>query len=155
MNRIRNPFGRKPPTVNGVTSGQDENQRPTLASDAASQRSSFAGSRASSSLSIPKKNEEPNEYKLSGMRQFSKAHKIGVEHGLTQKVPSRQRQWRVSSGESPDQCCPSPQMLTKSSAIASREKEHLAQSCPIERGKVKPSQHAQRKRAVFNITRVL
>ena len=78
MNRIRNPFGRKPPVTNGVTSEQDENQRPPLASDQASQRSSFAGSRASSSLSIKPKNEEPNEYKLSGVSSVLRGRPYGA-----------------------------------------------------------------------------
>ena len=90
MNRIRNPFGRKPAVVNGLTSEQDENQRPTLASDAASQRPSFAGSRASSSLSITKRNEEPNEYKLSGRCSCFRPLKIDIEHGLTRMNTSGQ-----------------------------------------------------------------
>lgn len=66
MPPFRNPFGKKPPTANG-TAVQDENVRPSLAvtRDAASQRSSYSASRASSSLSIKRK-EEPSEYKLSG-----------------------------------------------------------------------------------------
>ncbi|KAL9104260.1 MAG: hypothetical protein Q9163_000756 [Psora crenata] len=64
MNRLRNTFNKKPPVSNGITSGQDENTRPVSAADHASQHSSYAGSRASSSMSIKKK-EEPNEYKLS------------------------------------------------------------------------------------------
>ena len=66
MPPFRNPFNKRPP-VNGVTSTQDENVRPSLevGGDGASQRSSYAGSRASSALSIKKK-DEPNEYKLSG-----------------------------------------------------------------------------------------
>lgn len=66
MPPFRNPFNKRPP-VNGVTSTQDENVRPSLGvgGDDASQKSSYAGSRASSALSIKKK-DEPNEYKLSG-----------------------------------------------------------------------------------------
>lgn len=50
-----------------MTSTQDENVRPSLGvgGDDASQKSSYAGSRASSALSIKKK-DEPSEYKLSG-----------------------------------------------------------------------------------------
>lgn len=66
MPPFRNPFGKKP-LVNGTTPTQDENVRPSYGAggDEASQKSSFTGSRASSSLSIKKK-EEPSEYKLSG-----------------------------------------------------------------------------------------
>lgn len=66
MPPFRNPFGRKPPVVNGTTTLQNENAPPTkFSGDDASQRSDYASSRASSSLSI-KKREEPSEYKLSG-----------------------------------------------------------------------------------------
>lgn len=66
MPPFRNPFGRKPPVVNGATAVQNENTPPTkLSGDDASQRSDYASSRASSSLSI-KKRDEPSEYKLSG-----------------------------------------------------------------------------------------
>ena len=66
MPPFRNPFNKRPP-VNGLTPAQDENVRPSLGAggDDASQKSSYAGSRASSALSIKKK-DEPNEYKLSG-----------------------------------------------------------------------------------------
>ncbi|KAL8845819.1 MAG: hypothetical protein Q9221_009049 [Calogaya cf. arnoldii] len=64
MPPFRNPFGRKPPVVNGPTSLQDENARPSLNADATAQRPSYTSSRASSSLSI-KRREEPSEYKLS------------------------------------------------------------------------------------------
>ncbi|KAL8715263.1 MAG: hypothetical protein Q9220_001221 [cf. Caloplaca sp. 1 TL-2023] len=65
MPPFRNPFGRKPPVVSGVGSIHDENTPPSkLNGDATSQRSDYASSRASSSLSI-KKREEPSEYKLS------------------------------------------------------------------------------------------
>ncbi|KAL8839087.1 MAG: hypothetical protein Q9170_001869 [Blastenia crenularia] len=65
MAPFRNPFGRKPPLVNGATAPQDENTPPSnLNGDAASQRPGYASSRASSSLSI-KRREEPSEYKLS------------------------------------------------------------------------------------------
>ncbi|KAL8761212.1 MAG: hypothetical protein Q9184_002644 [Pyrenodesmia sp. 2 TL-2023] len=67
MPPFRNPFGRKPPVVNGTTTLQNENTLPTrLSGDNASQRSDYASSRASSSLSI-KKREEPSEYKLSAV----------------------------------------------------------------------------------------
>ena len=67
MPPFRNPFGKKPPVVNGSVV-QDENTRPPLSvlGDQASQKSSQAGSRASSSLSIKPRKEEPSEYKLSG-----------------------------------------------------------------------------------------
>jgi hypothetical protein len=67
MPPFRNPFGKKPPVVNG-TPVQDENVRPSLGvtGDQASQKSSYADSRASSSLSIKGRKEEPSEYKLSG-----------------------------------------------------------------------------------------
>ena len=67
MPPFRNPFGKKPPVANGTTV-QDENARPPLAvtRDGASQKSSYTESRASSSLSIKPKKEEPSEYKLSG-----------------------------------------------------------------------------------------
>ncbi|KAL8872198.1 MAG: hypothetical protein Q9174_002130 [Haloplaca sp. 1 TL-2023] len=64
MPPFRNPFGRKPPVANGTTSMQDENAPPKLNGDATSQRPGYASSRASSSLSIIRR-EEPNEYKLS------------------------------------------------------------------------------------------
>ncbi|KAI4124935.1 MAG: hypothetical protein LQ338_004559 [Usnochroma carphineum] len=67
MPPFRNPFGRKPPIVNGTTTLHDENTPPSkLNGDAASQTSGYASSRASSSLSI-KKREEPSEYKLSAL----------------------------------------------------------------------------------------
>ncbi|KAL8809685.1 MAG: hypothetical protein Q9200_003201 [Gallowayella weberi] len=65
MPPFRNPFGRKPPVVTGTTSLQNENTPPSrLNGDTASDRPGYASSRASSSLSI-KKREEPSEYKLS------------------------------------------------------------------------------------------
>jgi len=68
MAPFRNPFGRKPPALNGVNAVQDENLRPasTNPSEKGSQRGSYADSRASSSLSIKSRREEPAEYKLSG-----------------------------------------------------------------------------------------
>ncbi|KAL8794475.1 MAG: hypothetical protein Q9195_002948 [Heterodermia aff. obscurata] len=67
MPPFRNPFGRKPPVPNGVSTVQDENLGPasTNDSDKESQRGSYANSRASSSLSIKARREEPTEYKLS------------------------------------------------------------------------------------------
>lgn len=65
MNRIRNPFNKKHPAVNGTPEIQNENARPASTTDTASQHSSYAGSRESSSISIKRK-EEPTEYKLSG-----------------------------------------------------------------------------------------
>ena len=68
MPPFRNPFNKKPPIVNGVPSVTDENVRPSLGvrGDQASERSSYTGSRASSSLSIKPRKEETAEYKLSG-----------------------------------------------------------------------------------------
>jgi len=65
MPPFRNPFNKKAPLANGLTPVNDENKRPSLATDSASQGSSYGGSRTSSSLSI-KRREEPSEYKLSG-----------------------------------------------------------------------------------------
>lgn len=68
MPPFRNPFGRKAAVPNGVSTVQDENARPasTNDSDKDSQRASYENSRASSSLSIKGRKEEPTEYKLSG-----------------------------------------------------------------------------------------
>lgn len=65
MPPFRNPFVKKPPLVNG---GPNENLRPNASegSETGSQRSDYADSRASSSLSIKGRKEEPSEYKLSG-----------------------------------------------------------------------------------------
>ena len=67
MPPFRNPFGRKP-LPNGASVAQDENLRPpsTNGSDKDSLRGAYANSRASSSLSIKGRREEPTEYKLSG-----------------------------------------------------------------------------------------
>lgn len=65
MPPFRNPFNKRPPLANDLAPVNDENRRPSLAADAASQTSSYGGSRTSSSLSI-KRREEPSEYKLSG-----------------------------------------------------------------------------------------
>lgn len=69
MPPFRNPFNKKPPVVNGVSTIADENVRPSLGvrGDQASEKSSYAGSRASSSLSIKPRKEETAEYKLSGV----------------------------------------------------------------------------------------
>ena len=69
MPPFRNPFNKKAPVVNGVPTTADENVRPSLGvrSGQASERSSFTGSRASSSLSIKPRKEETAEYKLSGV----------------------------------------------------------------------------------------
>ncbi|KAL9006209.1 MAG: hypothetical protein Q9188_001033 [Gyalolechia gomerana] len=65
MAPFRNPFGRRPPAVHDTTVPQDENAPPSkLNGDATTQRPSYTSSRASSSLSIKKK-DETNEYKLS------------------------------------------------------------------------------------------
>lgn len=67
MPPFRNPFNKKAPIVNGVPTIADENIRPSLSvrGDQASERSSYTGSRASSSLSIKPRKEETAEYKLS------------------------------------------------------------------------------------------
>lgn len=67
MPPFRNPFGRKPPVVNGATSVEDENTRPSAPNgiEKKSPRPDYAASRASSSLSIKGRKEEPSEYKLS------------------------------------------------------------------------------------------
>ena len=69
MPPFRNPFNKKAPVANGGPPTADENVRPSLGvrSDHASERSSYAGSRASSSLSIKPRKEETAEYKMSGM----------------------------------------------------------------------------------------
>lgn len=69
MPPFRNPFNKKQPVVNGVPNVADENLRPSLGArgDQVSERSSYAGSRASSSLSIKPRKEETAEYKLSGV----------------------------------------------------------------------------------------
>lgn len=69
MPPFRNPFNKKASPVNGVPATADENVRPSLGvrSDHASERPSYAGSRASSSLSIKPRKEETAEYKLSGI----------------------------------------------------------------------------------------
>ena len=64
MNRIRNTFTKKAPNVGGFPPVNNENARPSPY-DQASPRSSYTGSRTSSSISIKRK-EEPPEYKLSG-----------------------------------------------------------------------------------------
>lgn len=71
MPPFRNPFVKKPPIVNGIPALQYENSSsPTTTATAneierGSPRADYADSRASSSLSI-KKREDPGEYKLSG-----------------------------------------------------------------------------------------
>ncbi|KAK4691272.1 hypothetical protein P7C71_g5691, partial [Lecanoromycetidae sp. Uapishka_2] len=64
MPPFRNPFGKKPQGANGTGPIIDENVRPSLGVQEHTPQSSYAGSRASSSMSIKKK-EEPSEYKLS------------------------------------------------------------------------------------------
>lgn len=68
MPPFRNPFGRKPPIINGIPTTEDGYPRPSEPNglEKGSPRPGYASSRASSSLSITKK-EEPSEYKLSGM----------------------------------------------------------------------------------------
>ncbi|MCJ1245050.1 hypothetical protein MMC30_002251 [Trapelia coarctata] len=69
MAPFRNPFGRRPPPVNGsAPSGQDESAPSTLPNGTAnaSQRDNLSTtSRTSSALSIKPNREEPNEFKLS------------------------------------------------------------------------------------------
>ncbi|KAL9607573.1 MAG: hypothetical protein Q9167_007525 [Letrouitia subvulpina] len=62
MPPFRNPFGKKP-QANGF-SPQDENAPPSKLNTTNGERPGYASSRASSTLSIRKK-EEPMEYKLS------------------------------------------------------------------------------------------
>lgn len=68
MPPFRNLFNKKAPVVNGLPTTADENVRPSLGvrGDYTSERSSYTGSRASSSLSIKPRKEETAEYKLSG-----------------------------------------------------------------------------------------
>ena len=67
MPPFRNPFVKKPPTVNGLPFPHDENVSSSTPNgvENTSPRADYASSRASSTLSIKKK-EEPSEYKLSG-----------------------------------------------------------------------------------------
>ena len=73
MPPFRNPFGKKPPVLNGAA---DENLPPRTSDGAEtrSQRSGYADSRASSSLSIKGRKEEPSEYKLSGAVFLAGSH---------------------------------------------------------------------------------
>ncbi|KAL8948143.1 MAG: hypothetical protein Q9222_005642 [Ikaeria aurantiellina] len=87
MPPFRNPFGRKPPVVNGVSSIQDENTPPSkLNGDATSQRSDYASSRASSSLSI-KKREEPSEYKLSAFTSGEEKLLVALADDISARSP--------------------------------------------------------------------
>jgi hypothetical protein len=76
MPPFRNPFVKKPPIANGFPTLQNENPTsltPTSAAgglETGSPRADYANSRASSSLSIKKK-EELAEYKLSGTSPMS------------------------------------------------------------------------------------
>ena len=81
MPPFRNPFNKKAPIVNGVPTTEDENVRPSLdaRSDHASERSSYAGSRASSSLSIKPRKEETAEYKLSGVWPKHSVTRVNLE----------------------------------------------------------------------------
>lgn len=66
MPPFRNPFVRRPPPINGITNGVDENTPPTkdkLVSP--SERPGYSSSRASSAVSI-KPPKEPDEFKMSG-----------------------------------------------------------------------------------------
>lgn len=69
MPPFRNPFNKKASLVNGAPTTADENVRPSFGvrSDHTSDKSSYSGSRASSSLSIKPRKEETTEYKLSGV----------------------------------------------------------------------------------------
>ncbi|KAL9120216.1 MAG: hypothetical protein Q9187_003230 [Circinaria calcarea] len=75
MPPFRNPFGRKPPPVNGTNPTiQDENRRPTANGVAKpGLRPDDGVSRSSSALSIKPNKEEPNEFKLSGMHPNSRS----------------------------------------------------------------------------------
>lgn len=67
MPPFRNPFVRKPPTLNGGALAHDENTPPTSSNgtEQPAQRLDFSLSRASSALSIKPNKQEPNEFKLS------------------------------------------------------------------------------------------
>lgn len=74
MPPFRNPFVKRAAAAAVPTSGAsligDENARPVAANgidkESSSSRPEYAGSRASSALSIKSRQEEPREYKLSG-----------------------------------------------------------------------------------------
>ena len=69
MPPFRNPFGKKPPNVNGITPDQDENIPPTRPNGLLNQgKDGTTASRTSSTLSIKPNKDEPNEFKLSGKR---------------------------------------------------------------------------------------
>lgn len=93
MPPFRNPFVKKPPVLNGATTAPDENARPSLAVDQASQRSSNNESRASSTISIKPKKEEPSEYKLSGT-SFTPAPIQGGP-ALDRADPQKNIQWSM------------------------------------------------------------
>ncbi|MCJ1336057.1 hypothetical protein MMC09_001332 [Bachmanniomyces sp. S44760] len=66
MPPFRNPFGKKPPNVNGITPDQDENIPPTRPNGLLNQgKDGTTASRTSSTLSIKPNKDEPNEFKLS------------------------------------------------------------------------------------------
>ncbi|KAI4142202.1 MAG: hypothetical protein L6R39_005045 [Caloplaca ligustica] len=89
MPPFRNPFGRKPPIVNGRTTPHDENTPPSkLNGDAASQTSGYASSRASSSLSI-KKRDEPSEYKLSAFTAGKEKLLVALQNVVHTVEPSQ------------------------------------------------------------------
>lgn len=68
MPPFRNPFVKKPPVTNSATFVGDENTRPAAANgfEKNLSRPDYAGSRASSALSIKAGKQEPREFKLSG-----------------------------------------------------------------------------------------
>lgn len=71
--------------VNGPTSLHDENTPSSrLNGDATAQRPDYTSSRASSSLSI-KRREEPSEYKLSG--KLTPVTALGSNWQVADKVP--------------------------------------------------------------------
>jgi hypothetical protein len=85
MPPFRNPFVKKPPIVNGFPALQYENSASPTATATANEvergspRADYTESRASSSLSI-KKREEPGEYKLSGASLADPVRSLGNIH---------------------------------------------------------------------------
>lgn len=107
LNRIamppfRNPFGKKPPVLNGANAVEDENSRPFAPNgiEKETSRPDYAASRASSSLSIKARKEEPSEYKLSGTLRRScpplilAAHNRIVVNDSGVYLPVEIPQWR-------------------------------------------------------------
>ena len=73
MAPFRNPFNRRPAALSGLGPVTDENARPngdlsaTKAVAGENERPGYAGSRASSGISITKPRKEPDEFKMSGI----------------------------------------------------------------------------------------